>query len=94
MENFNHAIKESVSMERLRLHTLPKRQFDPNEVAYNFEQSFEWERVNLSPGDFGNLQEFRNRRLEIILIHLLKIEDKPTPSVTVNSEGPSSHIES
>lgn len=27
-------------------------------------------------------------------LHLLKIEDKPTPSVTVNNEGPNSHIES
>ena len=27
-------------------------------------------------------------------MHLLKIEDKPTPSVIVNSEGPSSRIES
>jgi len=27
-------------------------------------------------------------------MHLLNIEDKPTPSVTINSEGPSSRIES
>ena len=99
-------------MEGLRLHTLPKRKFDPNKVAYNitialkikpynhevndfedllqsvesFKQSFEWERENLSPGNFGNIQEFRNRRLEIIPMHLLKIEYKPTPSVTVNSK--------
>ena len=28
------------------------------------------------------------------MLHLLKIEEKPTPSVTINSEGPNSRIES
>jgi len=35
LANFVHATKESTHMEALRLHTLPKRQFDPNKVAYN-----------------------------------------------------------
>lgn len=118
--NFNHAIKESVSLEGLRLHSLPKRQFDPDNIAYNintsvkikpynhkankfenllqsahsFEQAFEWVRTNLSPGDFESFQEVRNKRLGVIPLHLLKIEDKPTPSVIVNSEAPDSCLES
>lgn len=120
LENFNHAIKESVSLESLRLHTFPKRRFDRDKIAYDitttmnikpynheanyfedllqlaesFEQSFEWARTNLSPEDFESFQEFKNKRLEIILLHVLKIKDKPTHSVIVNNEGPNSHIES
>jgi len=118
LENFNHAIKESVNMEAVKLHTLLKRQFDPDKVAHNittavklkpynhedsdfydllqsaksFEQVFEWAKANPSPENFERFQEFRNERLEVIPMHLLKIEDKPTPSVTVNSEGPSYRI--
>lgn len=103
-------------MEALRLHTLPKRQFNPDKVALNittavklkpynhedndfedllqlvksFEQAFKWAKANLNPENFEIFREFRNERLAVILIHLLKIEDKPTPSVTINSEGPSS----
>jgi len=35
LPNFFHATKESTQMEALRLHTLPTRKFDPNNVAYN-----------------------------------------------------------
>ena len=35
LENFNHANKELLSLESRRLHTLPKRQFDPEKVAQN-----------------------------------------------------------
>lgn len=35
LANFFHATKESTHMEALRLHTFPKRKFDPNKVAYN-----------------------------------------------------------
>lgn len=120
LTNFNHAIKESISLESLRLHTMPKMQFDLNKIAYNitivvkikpynheandfedllqsaesFKQSFEWARKNLSPEYFESFQEFRNKKPKIIMLHLLKIEDKPTPSVTVNGEGPNSHIKS
>ena len=120
LANFVHATKESTQMEALRLHTLPKRKFDPNKVAYNvtagvklkpynhednyfedllqsdesFEQAFEWAKVNMNPEDFQIFKKFRNERLEVIPMHLLKPEDKPTPSVTVDSEGPSSRIDS
>ena len=55
---------------------------------------FEWARENPSLEYFGSFQELINKRLEIISLHLLKIEDKPTPSVIVNSEGPNYCIES
>ena len=35
LENFNHATKESLSLESLKLHTLPKRQFDPDKITHN-----------------------------------------------------------
>lgn len=35
LANFIHAIKESIHIEALRLHTLPKRKFDLDKVAYN-----------------------------------------------------------
>ena len=35
LANFVHATKESAHMEALKIHTFPKRQFDPNKVAYN-----------------------------------------------------------
>lgn len=120
LENFNHAIKVLASMEALRLHNLPKRQFDPDKVTYNitsainlkpynhedndfedllqlaesFEQVFKWAKANLSPKDFENFGEFRNKWLEVIPMHLLKMNDKPTPSVTINSEEPIYHKES
>jgi len=34
LSNFVHATKESAHMEARRLHTLPKRKFDPNKVAW------------------------------------------------------------
>jgi len=118
--NFNHATKESLSLESLRLHTLPKRQFDPDKIAQNitttvkikpfnheandfedilksvesFKQTFNWAKANFSPEDFENFQEFRNQRLKIIPLHLLRTEDKPTTSITINKEGPNSHLES
>jgi len=55
---------------------------------------FEWEKVNLKLEYFQSFQEFRTERLQVILRHLLKPEDKPTPSVTVDSEGPGSRIDS
>ena len=64
------------------------------ESAQSFKQSFKWARTNLSPKYFESFQEFRNKRLKIIRLHLLKIEDKPMCSVTVNNEGPNSLIES
>ena len=60
--------------------------------AKSFEQAFEWAKVNLSLEKFERFREFRNERLEVIPMHVLKIKDKPTPSVIVNSEGPSSRI--
>ena len=86
LANFVHATKESRHMEALRLHTLPKWQFDLDKVAYNittavklkqynhedndfedllqweefFEQSFEWEKVNLKLVYFQSFQEFKN----------------------------------
>jgi len=118
LKNFSHAIKESVNMEALGLHTLPKIKFNLDKVAHNiitavklnpknhedndfedllqsaksFEQAFEWAKVNLSLEKFERFREFRNERLEVIPMHVLKIKDKPTPSVIVNSEGPSSRI--
>lgn len=100
LENFVHATKESTHMEALGLHTLPKRKFDPNKVAYNvtigvklkpynhgdnyfedllqldisFEQAFEWEKENLKLEYFQRFQEFRNERLQVIPMHLLKPE--------------------
>jgi len=44
LANFVHATKESTHMEALRLHTFPKRKFDPNKVAYNVAT-----RVKLKP---------------------------------------------
>jgi len=32
---FNHANKYKINLESLRLHTLPKRKFDPEKVAQN-----------------------------------------------------------
>ena len=58
--------------------------------ANSFKKAFEWAKTNLSPEFFERFPEFRNERLEVIPMHLLKIEDKPTPSVNINSEGPSS----
>ena len=120
LANSVHATKESEHMEALRLHTLPKRQFDPNKVAYNvttgvnlmpynnednyfedllqsaipFEQTFKWAKANLKPEYFQRFQEFRNERLQVIPMHLLEPKDKPRPSVTVDSGGPSSQVDS
>lgn len=60
----------------------------------SFEQAFEWVKSNLCPEGFDKFQEFKNERLEVIPMHLLKIEDKPTPNVTANSEGASSWVDS
>lgn len=120
LENFNHANQELLSLESLRLHTLPKRQFDPEKITHgitivvkikpfnheandsedilqlakSFEQAFDWAKKNLNPDDFEKFQEFKNQRLETIPLHLLRDDDKPTPKVTINSEGPNSRIES
>ena len=51
-------------------------------------------KANFSLEYFEKLKEFRNQRLEIIPLHLLRVEDKPTSIVTINKEGPNSHIES
>jgi len=60
------------------------------QLSKSFEQAFDWAKVNLSPENFERFRELRNERLAIIPLQLLKIKDKPTPSVTFNSEGPSS----
>jgi len=51
-------------------------------------------KAHLNLDDFEMFQEFRNQRLETIPLHLLRADDKPTPSVTINSKGPNSRIES
>jgi len=119
LSNFVHATGIN-TYESLRLHTFPKRQFDPKKVAYNvitrvklkpynhddnyfevllqsvvsFEQVFEWEKSNLKPEEFQRFQEFRDERLRVILMHLLKPKYKSTPSVTIDSGGPSSQVDS
>lgn len=50
--------------------------------------------MNLSTEGFEKFWEFRNERLEVIPMHLLKIEDKLKPTVTINSEGPISRVDS
>lgn len=35
LANFNHANKELLNLERLRLHTFPKRKFDPKKITQN-----------------------------------------------------------
>jgi len=35
LENFKHAIKESVNPASLRIHTFPKRKFDQDKIVYN-----------------------------------------------------------
>jgi len=50
--------------------------------------------VNLKPEGFQRFQEFRDETLWVIPMHLLKHEDNSTPSVTVDSGGPSSQIDS
>lgn len=62
--------------------------------AESFKQAFEWAMEIMSPEDFESFQEFKNERVEIIPLHLLKTKEKPTPNVTVNREGPNSRIES
>lgn len=64
------------------------------QLAESFEQALEWARENQKPEDFQSFQEFKNERLEVIPIHLLKLEDKPTPSVTIDNEGPISRVDS
>jgi len=39
LEKFNHANKELLNLESLRVHTLPKRQFDRGKVAQNVTTS-------------------------------------------------------
>lgn len=118
--DFVHATKELGHMEALRLHTLPKRKFDPNKVAYNvttrvklkpynhddnnfedllqstvsFEQAFRWAKENLKPKYFQIFHEFEYERLLVIPMHPLKLEDKTTPSITIESGGPNSQIDS
>lgn len=62
--------------------------------AKSFKQAFEWEKENIKPEYFQSFQEFKNERLEVIPMHLLKPEDKPTPSAIVDSEGRSSRVDS
>ena len=60
----------------------------------SFEQEFKWVMENLKHGDFQRFQEFKNERLQVIPMHLLKLEDKSTSSVTIDSGGPSSQVDS
>lgn len=64
------------------------------QLDQSLKQAFEWVKSNLGLEGFDKFQEFKNERIEVIPMHLLKIEDKPTPSVTVNSEGASSWVDS
>lgn len=63
---------------------------DMLQSAKSFEQAFKWAKANLSLKIFERFCEFKNEMLAIIPLHLLRIEDKPTPSVTINIEGPTS----
>ena len=63
-------------------------------MSVSFEQAFKWAKVNLKLEDFQGFQEFRNERLQVIPRHILKSKDKSTPSVTIDSGGPSSHVDS
>jgi len=60
----------------------------------SFEQALEWEKVNLKPEYFQRFQEFKNERLLFIPMHLLKPENKPSPSNTVDSATHSSQNDS
>jgi len=55
LANSNHAIKESVSLEGLRLHTFPKRNFDPDKIAYNITTSVKIEPYNHEANKFQDL---------------------------------------
>lgn len=44
LENFDHAIKESVSLESLMPHTFPKRKFYPDKIVHNIAIA-----VNIKP---------------------------------------------
>ena len=55
LENFNHAIKELVSLESLRFHTLPRRQFDQDKIAYNITTTIKIKPYNDEANDFEDL---------------------------------------
>lgn len=55
LANFNHAIKESINMEALRLHTLLKRQFDPDKVSHNITIAVKLKPYNHEDNDFEDL---------------------------------------
>lgn len=46
LANFNHATLESLSLESLRLHTFPKRKFDPNKIAHNITTAVKMKHFN------------------------------------------------
>jgi len=55
LENFNHVINNSVSMEAFKLHTLPKRKFDPGKVAYNITTVVKLKQYNHEDKNFEDL---------------------------------------
>ena len=55
LENFNHAIKESTNMEALRLHTLPKKQFDLDKGAHKITNAVKLKPYNHKDNDFEDL---------------------------------------
>ena len=55
LANFNHATKESLSLESLRLHTLPKRQFDPDKIAHNITTTIRIKPFNYEANDSEDL---------------------------------------
>lgn len=58
--NFVYANKESGHMEALRLHTFPKRQFDPEKVAYNITTTVNLKQYNHEDNDFEDCYSFPN----------------------------------
>jgi len=55
LENFNHATKESLILESLRLHTLPKRQFDFDKIAHNITTTVKIKPFNHEANDSEDL---------------------------------------
>ena len=55
LANFNHATKESLSLESLRLHTLPKGQVDPEKIAHNIATTVKIKTFNHEANNFEDL---------------------------------------